>query len=72
LERHGSVRHDIFLSFPIPVRPVHPRRKKAEDNSETLEQFAPKHPAFFYDGDEQDERGWEVKVIAIVNAPSEG
>jgi len=34
----------LFLSFFIPV---------PKDDAETLEQFAPKHPASFYDGDER-------------------
>jgi len=32
----------VFIFF-IPVHPVHPRRKKANDDVKALEQFAPKH-----------------------------
>jgi hypothetical protein len=60
MDESSEAKPCFYPSHPNTVHPVHPRRKKTKDGAETPEQFAPKHPASFYDGDEQDGRGWKI------------
>jgi len=47
----------FFYQFLSPFITVHPRRNKTKDDVESLEQYAPKHPASFSTGMNGDERG---------------
>ena len=47
----------IDLIAFISLITVHPRREKAKNDAESLEQMAPKHPSSFFAVDEGDELG---------------